>query len=63
VVDFYCFKAQQRDLKALFMTRAASPDAALRLRREYGKKLPDLFCLLSYQRVAISGELLHVKNS
>jgi len=63
VVDFYCVRAQQRDLKALFMTAAASPGAALRMCREYGKKLADLFCLLSDQRVAISGELLHVKNS
>jgi hypothetical protein len=33
------------------------------MRPEYGKKLSDLFNLLSDQRVAISGELLHVKNS
>jgi len=63
VVDFYCFRTPQRDLKAPFMTLAASPGAVLRMRREYGKKLSNLFCLLSYQRVAISGELLHVKNS
>jgi len=43
--------------------QAASPGAVLRMYPEYGKKLANLFCLLSDQRVAISGELLHVKNS
>jgi hypothetical protein len=40
-----------------------TPGAVLRMRPEYGKKLPNLFYSLNDQRVAISGELLHVKNS
>jgi len=45
------------------LSTAHLPGVVLRMRREYGKKLSKLFCLLSDQRVAISGELLHVKNS
>jgi hypothetical protein len=33
------------------------------MRAGYGKKLSNFLKLLSDQRVAISGELLHVKNS
>jgi len=43
--------------------RRGSKRAVLRMRLEYGKKIANLFNLLSDQRVAISGELLHVKNS
>jgi hypothetical protein len=47
---------------SLFLN-AHLPAAVLRMCPEYGKKLSNLFCLLSDQRVAISGKLLHVKNS
>jgi hypothetical protein len=61
VARFHRFHASA--MKAPLMMRAISPGAVLRMCPEYGKKLANLFCLLSDQRVAISGELLHVKNS